>query len=50
MLGDHASGDTSDSKVIDWLTANANEPMRVNVTGKVKAVKASGCENFVKVG
>jgi hypothetical protein len=44
------AGDTSDSKIIDWLTANANEPMRVSLTGKVKAVKATGCETFVKVG
>jgi hypothetical protein len=44
------AGDTSDSKVIDWLTANADEPMRLKVSGKVKAVKATGCETFTKVG
>jgi hypothetical protein len=44
------SGDTTDSPIIDIASANANEPIRIKVTGKVKAVKASGCEDFVKVG
>ncbi|MGD9527132.1 hypothetical protein [Pseudonocardia sp.] len=44
------AGDTSDSDIIDWVTANANEPVRIKVTGKVKAVKATGCEDFTKVG
>ena len=30
--------------------ANADEPVRIKVTGKVKAVKSTGCEDFVKVG
>ncbi|MGE3288514.1 MAG: hypothetical protein AB7J32_20785, partial [Pseudonocardia sp.] len=44
------AGDTSDSDIIDWQTANADEPVRIKVTGKVKAVKSTGCEDFVKVG
>ena len=44
------SGDTTDSPIIDIASANANEPIRIKATGKVKAVKASGCEDFVKVG
>lgn len=43
------AGDTSDSAIIDWVTANADEPVRIKVTGKVKAVKATGCEDFTKV-
>lgn len=44
------SGDTTDSPIIDIASANANEPIRIKADGKVKAVKASGCEDFVKVG
>ncbi len=44
------AGDTSDAPIIDWVTANVDEPLRIKVTGKVKAVKASGCEDFTKVG
>jgi hypothetical protein len=43
------AGDTSDSQVIDWLTAKSNEPLRMKVDARVKAVKATGCEDFVKV-
>jgi hypothetical protein len=44
------AGDTSDSDVLDWSTARADEPVRIRLDGKVKAVKASGCEDFTKVG
>jgi hypothetical protein len=36
--------------VLEWRNGNANEPIRVKVAGKVKSVKASGCEDFTKVG
>jgi hypothetical protein len=36
--------------MLDWKNGNADEPIRVNISGKVKSVKASGCEDFVKVG
>lgn len=43
------SGDSADGSILSWDTANANEPMRVKLTGKAKSVKASGCETFNKV-
>jgi hypothetical protein len=45
------SDTTADSDhMLDWKNGNADEPIRVNISGKVKSVKASGCEDFVKVG
>lgn len=43
------ANDTADGNVLAIDTANANEPIRIKVSGKVKSVKASGCEPFVKV-
>lgn len=40
----------SDNRAIDWKNGNANEPIRVKLDGRVKSVKASGCEPFEKVG
>ena len=41
--------DTADGEVLAVDSANANEPIRIKVSGKVKSVKASGCEPFTKV-
>jgi hypothetical protein len=40
----------AESNFLDWKNGNANEPIRVKISGKVKSVKATGCEDFVKVG
>lgn len=40
----------AESNFLEWKNGNANEPIRVKISGKVKSVKASGCEDFVKVG
>ena len=42
------TGDAGDGNVIAWDTANANEPVRIKVSGKVKSVKSSGCATFTK--
>jgi hypothetical protein len=44
------SGDTTDSPTLDFASANANEPIRIRASGKVKSVEAHGCEDFTKVG
>jgi hypothetical protein len=44
------SGASSNSDMIDWVTANANEPVVIEIGPKVKAFDVSGCEPFVKVG
>ncbi|MDT0353069.1 hypothetical protein RM445_26500 [Pseudonocardia sp. DSM 45834] len=44
------SDENAESSFLDWKNANADEPIRVKVSGKVKSVKVSGCEDFVKVG
>lgn len=46
----HSDENADSNTTLDWKTANANEPIRLKADGKVKAVKASGCEDFVKVG
>lgn len=46
----HSDENADSDKTLDWKTANANEPIRLKVAGNVKSVKASGCEDFVKVG
>ena len=43
------ANDTADGSVLALDSANANEPIRIKVSGKVKSVKASGCETFTKV-
>ena len=43
------AGDAADGSIISINSANANEPIRVKVSGKVKSVKTSGCATFVKV-
>lgn len=42
------AGAAGDGDVIKWETANAGEPVLINVT-KAKSVKATGCETFQKV-
>jgi hypothetical protein len=45
------SDTTADSDTtLDWKNGNANEPIRVDISGKVKSVNATGCEPFTKVG
>jgi hypothetical protein len=44
------SDENAESPFLDWKNANANEPIRVKVSGKVKSVEVTGCEDFVKVG
>lgn len=44
------ASDTGDGSVIGFDTANANEPIRIKVSGKVRSVKVGGCEPFTKVG
>lgn len=44
------SGDTTDSPIVDIAAANADEPIRIKVSGRVKSVEVHGCEDFVKVG
>lgn len=44
------SDPNAESSVLDWKNGNADEPIRVKLDGKVKSVKATGCEDFVKVG
>ena len=43
------AGDAADGNVIAINSANANEPIRIKVSGKVKSVKTSGCATFTKV-
>jgi hypothetical protein len=44
------SDENAESSLLNWKNAKADEPIRVKVSGKVKSVKVSGCEDFVKVG
>lgn len=44
------SDENAESPLLDWKNGNAHEPIRVKISGKVKSVKATGCEDFVKVG
>ena len=46
----HSDENADSDKTMDWKTANANEPIRLKLSGKVKSVKATGCEDFTKVG
>ncbi len=46
----HSDENGDSDTTMDWKTANADEPIRLKLSGKVKSVKATGCENFVKVG
>jgi hypothetical protein len=39
-----------ESAFMAWENGNAGDPVRVNISGKVKSVKATGCEDFEKVG
>jgi hypothetical protein len=45
----HSDENADSNTTLDWKTANANEPIRLKLSGKVKSVKATGCEDFVKV-
>lgn len=45
----HSDENADADKSLDWKTANVDEPIRLTVSGKVKSVKATGCEDFVKV-
>ena len=42
------SGASSNSDTIDWVTANANEPVVIEIGPGVKAFEVSGCEPFTK--
>lgn len=44
------AGASTNSKIIDFGTANADEPMVVEIGKSVKAFKSSGCEPWMKVG
>lgn len=44
------AGDTTDSPILNIASANANEPIRLKLSGNVKSVEAHGCEPFTKVG
>jgi hypothetical protein len=39
----------SSDKLLDLRNGNADEPIRIKISGKVKSVTMSGCEDFVKV-
>jgi hypothetical protein len=43
------AGDDETSNILNIASANADEPMRIKLSGKVKGVKVSGCEDFTKV-
>jgi hypothetical protein len=43
------TGDAADGSIIDWKTANANEPVRIKVSGAAKSVESHGCNTFTKV-
>lgn len=45
----HSDTEADSDKTLDWKNGNANEPIRVKISGKVKSVNATGCEDFVKV-
>jgi hypothetical protein len=46
----HSDENADSGTTLDWKTANANEPIRLKLSGKVKSVKATGCDDIVKVG